>query len=156
MKKQILLAAGLLLLLSPVCFGQRAKTGGTLQSTLAARENQLWEAWKNRQAAPFQAALSEDSVLVGDMGVANKAQAIQGITGDDCTVQSFTLSDWKLTMFDRNTALLTYKGTQTGTCGGTALPASVMASTLWVRRGGKWYAAFHQETPMGPQSAPTQ
>jgi len=84
---------------------------------------------------------------VGDAGTADKAQAIKGITGMDCDVKSYSLSDFKLNMPSSNVALLTYKGTAEGTCGGTAIPVA-WASSLFVNRGGKWYAYSHQETPV--------
>jgi hypothetical protein len=62
-------------------------------------------------------------------------------------VKSYELSDIKVTFFNSDSALLTYKGTQDGTCAGKTVPPSVWASSLYVRRGGKWYAASHQETP---------
>ena len=147
MKKQILLVVIVLLTLGSVSFAQGRKSKGSLTNTLAAREKKLWEAWKNKQAGPFQAALSPDTILVGGSGTQGKAAAIKEITSDTCDVQSYELSEFTVTMFDKNTALLTYKATQSGTCGGTPLPATAMASSLWIKRGGKWWAAFHQETP---------
>jgi hypothetical protein len=64
-----------------------------------------------------------------------------------CEVKSYELSDTKVTFFNSDSALLTYKGTQDATCAGQTMPPSVWASSLYVRRGGKWYAASHQETP---------
>ena len=147
MKKQFLLAVIVLLALAAESSAQR-RSKTSMAEVLGAREKILWEAWKNKQAAPFEAAMSADSVMVSEMGPAGKADMLQMIPNNDCDVQSYELSDFKVTMYNANTAMLTYKGTQTGTCGGKPLPATVMASTLWIRRGGKWWAAFHQETPV--------
>jgi hypothetical protein len=62
-------------------------------------------------------------------------------------VKSFTLSDWKLTKYGANHALLTYKGAADGTCMGAAIPTT-WSSSLWVKRKGTWQVAFHQETPV--------
>jgi hypothetical protein len=168
MKRQLPLAAVLIFAVASLCYGQcgndsMAKSGsaasrrGSLEQTLADRETTLWQAWKDKNAAPFQQALSSDSLLVSDTGVAGKAQAIKEITSPACTVESFSLSDFKLTMFDRDAALLTYRATQNGKCGDTMLPANVFASSLWLKRGNKWLAVFHQESPAAQQSmAPTQ
>jgi hypothetical protein len=88
-------------------------------------------------------------VLVGETGAGGKEDTIKGITSTDCEVQDYALSDFKLTMFNKNTALLNYRGVQHVTCGGTAQPVNIVASSLWIKRRGKWYVAFHQETP-GP------
>lgn len=148
--KKYLLAAGIcLMLFGSLVSAQTAHKArkGTLVNVLAKRETRLWEAWKNHQAAPFRNALSWDTVMVGESGVAGKEDSIKGITSPDCTVQDYSLSDYKVTMFSRDVALLTYKAEQHVTCAGTAQPTNTVASTLWIQRRGKWYAAFHQETP---------
>jgi uncharacterized protein DUF4440 len=63
-----------------------------------------------------------------------------------CEVKSYDLSEIKVTFVNSSTAIITYKSTQEGTCGGEALPASVWSSSVYVMRGGKWLAASHQET----------
>lgn len=114
---------------------------------LSANENALWTAWKNKDAKPFQMWLSADSMLVGDQGIGSKKEVTDMLASMPCEIKSFTLSDWKLSMVDRDAALISYKGTQDGTCGGQALPSAVWASSLWANRKGKWVAVFHQETP---------
>lgn len=119
----------------------------SVEAQLTALDKQGWEAWKNRDGGFFQSFLSEDSIGVGATGVDNKAQIIKDISGSSCEVKSYSLDNFKVVMLDKNTAILTYKGTQDATCNGKALPATVWASSIFVRRGGKWLAAFHQETP---------
>lgn len=156
MKRHLLLAAILVLALASLSIAQEATPSPTpkpkaprvtkaqLQKQLADMETTLWNAWKNKDQKPFQTHLSADSVLVGDGGVTNKTGVLGGMSA--CDIKSFSLSDWKLTKLNASTSLLTYKGTQEGTCGGTAVPATVWGSTIWVKRKGAWVAAFHQET----------
>ena len=120
-------------------------TKAQLQKELVDMENSMWNAWKAKDASVFEKNLSADTVLVGGSGVSNKKTVIGGMS--DCDISSFSLSDWKMTKLNANAVLLTYKGTQSGTCGGTAVPASVWASSIWVKRKGAWVATFHQETP---------
>jgi hypothetical protein len=163
MKRYLPLAAILVIAFASVCLAQPQATASPSPATtakpkprmskaailkkLSANETALWNAWKNKDAKPFQMWLSAESVNVGDTGTGTKKDITEMIGSMPCEVKSFTLSDWKLTMVDSDAALITYKGTQDGTCGGTALPAGVWASSLWVNRKGKWLAAFHQETP---------
>ena len=163
MKRYLPLAAILVMAFATVSFAQPQATASPSPATaakpkprmsktqilkkLSANETALWNAWKNKDAKPFQMWLSADSVNVGDQGVGGKADVTKDIASMPCEIKSFTLSDWKLTMVDSDAALISYKGTQDGTCAGTALPAAVWASSLWVNRKGKWLAAFHQETP---------
>lgn len=161
MKRHLPLAALLLLALASISFAQPtpaaspspapkpkpAMTKAQTLKKLSASETKLWEAWKNKDAKPFKASLSADSVMVGDSGVQGKNDAIKDLTSAPCEVKSFQLSDWKLTMLNSSTAVLTYKGAADGTCGGMAIPAA-WSTSIWVNRGGKWMAAFHQETPV--------
>ena len=164
MKRYLPLAALLVMAFATFCFAQpqpsaspspapKAKpriSKAQLLKQLSAKETTLWEAWKNKNAKPFQANLSADSVMIGGGGVSNKADSIKEITSAACDVKSYSLSDWKLTMIDADAVLLTYKGTQDGTCGGVALPAAAWASSIWIKRGGRWLNFSHQESPVMP------
>jgi Domain of unknown function (DUF4440) len=159
MKKYLPFAIGLLLALASVSFGQEAAkpapspspkpkpamSKAQIQKSLIATEKKLWEAWKNKDAKPFKATLAADGIMVGENGTADKATTIKMITTMDCDVKSYALSDFKLNMPSPTVALLSYKGTAEGTCGGTAI-TPVWASSIFVNRGGKWYAFSHQET----------
>lgn len=158
MKRYLPLAALLLLAFASVSFSQPtpsaspspkpkpAMSKAQIQKTLIASEKKLWEAFKNKDPKPFKTTLSADSVGVGEMGVQSKADLLKEITSGGCDIKSFSLSDFKLTTIDGNAAVLTYKGVTEGTCGGKAIP-TVWSSTVYVRRGGKWLAVAHQETP---------
>lgn len=162
MKRYLPLAAILVMAFASLCVAQPQATASPSPSPkpkprmtkaqilkkLSANENALWNAWKDKDTKPFQMWLSADSVNVGDQGVSGKADVTKDLASMPCEIKSFTLSDWKLTMMNSDAALITYKGTQDGTCAGTALPSAVWASSLWVNRKGKWLAAFHQETPV--------
>lgn len=160
MKRYLPLAALLVLLLASISFAQTpaaspspspatkpAMSKAQIRSRLIATEKKLWEAWKNKDAKPFKATLSADSVMIGDSGVSGKNETITGITSAPCEIKSIELTDFKVTFLSAGTALLTYKGAAAGTCGGAAIP-TVWASSLYVSRGGKWLAASHQETPV--------
>lgn len=164
MKKCLPLAALLLLALASISFAQTTPaaspspspkpkpvmTKAQILKKLSASETKLWEAWKNKDVKPFKANLSADSVMIGDTGVAGKNDIVQMIASMPCAVKSFQLSDWKLTMLNSSTALITYKGSVEGTCAGKPIP-TVWSSSVWVNRGGKWLSAQHQETPIASQ-----
>jgi hypothetical protein len=162
MRKYLPLAALLLLVLASASFAQETQASpspspkpkpkvskAALLKQLSANENKLWEAWKSKDPKPFRTYLAADAVLIGGSGTNGKADAIKEITSMPCEVKSFTLSDWKISLVDADAALVTYKGTADGTCGGTAIPTT-WASSLWVKRGGKWQAFSHQETSVMP------
>lgn len=163
MKRHLPLAAVLVIAFASFCFAQPQPAASPspspkpkpriskaqLLKQLSAMETKLWEGWKNKDGKPFKTFLSADSVMVGGGGVSNKADAIKEITSTGCDVKSFTLSDWKLTMIDSNAVLLTYKAVTDGTCGGAAVP-TMWASSVWVKRGARWLAFAHQESPVMP------
>jgi hypothetical protein len=62
-------------------------------------------------------------------------------------VKTFSLSDWKLSMAGKDTAILTYKASQDAVCDGNKLAAEVYSGTVYVKKGDKWLAASYQETP---------
>ena len=159
MKKYLPSAASLLLALASLSFGQteaakatpppppkRAISKAQIQKNLIASEKKLWEAWKNKDPKPFKSALAADCQVIGEDGVEGKDAILKQITGMDCTLKSYELSDFKLTMLSSSMALLTYTGKANGTCGANAIPV-VWASSTWANRGGKWVAVAHQETP---------
>ena len=127
-----------------------AMTKAQLLKKLSGMETKLWDAWKNKDAKPFQSWLTSDSVMIGEEGTGTKSDVTKMIASMPCDVKSFSLSDWKLTTINSSAALLSYKATQDATCGGTAAPPVVWAGSVWVNRGGKWMALSHQETTGKP------
>src|ERR1700693_5757368 len=117
------------------------------EQKLVDMEKSLWEAWKNHDSAPFQKLLSSDSVNVNPMGVTGTEQAVKDIGGSDCKVNTYSVEDPKATLDEKDAVLLTSKATQDAVCGGQKVPETVWASSLWVKKGNEWKAAFHQETP---------
>src|ERR1041384_8587273 len=114
MKRYLPLAAILVIAFASVFFAQPQATASPSPATtakpkprmskaailkkLSANETALWNAWKSKDAKPFQMWLSADSVMVGDTGVGTKKDVTEMMASMPCEVKSFTLSDWKLTM----------------------------------------------------------
>ena len=156
MKRQAPLVTLIILCFATITLGQDATpspspkpvmTKAQSQKMIIATERKLWEAWKTRNLKAFKSYLSADSLMIGDAGVANKTEALKELETVECDIKSYELSDIKVTFLNGDAALLTYKAAQDGTCGGQAIPPSIWASSAYVRRGGKWWAASHQETP---------
>jgi hypothetical protein len=158
MTSRIPLALSVIILVASIAFSQEATPSPSpapkpamsraqSQKLIISTEKKLWEAWKMKDMKPFKANLSADSLMLSDTGVATKADALKEMESMSCEVKSYALSDIKVTFLNNDAALITYKSTQDATCGGQQVPAAVWASSAYVKRGGKWYAASHQETP---------
>ena len=158
MKKHLPLAAGLLLVFASVCFAQPqatpspspkpkpAMSKAQILKTLSAAEKKLWDAFKNKDPKPFKSGLAAEAFAISENGIEKKEDTVKMIPTAPCEIKSYELSDWKLTMLNSSTALVTYKGKTDGTCAGQPIP-TVWCSTIYANRGGKWLAVFHQETP---------
>ena len=117
-----------------------------LKDTLIKLEKQSWEAWKTRDGKFFQEFLAADHVEVGVGGTTDKATVVEGASSPGCVVRSYMVDKFQLTIFDSNTALLTYHAAQDTTCGGTVVPNPVWVSSLYVKRGKRWLNALYQQT----------
>ena len=158
MKKHLPLAAGLLFVFASVCFAQPqatpspspkprpAMSKAQMLKALSTAEKKLWDAFKNKDPKPFKAGLTADAFALDEHGIQKKEDTVKMIPTAPFEIKSYELSDWKLTMINSSTALVTYKGKTDGTCAGQAIPTA-WCSTLYVNRNGKWLAVFHTETP---------
>jgi hypothetical protein len=126
--------------------GARADKGA-LKEILVNLEKQSWEAWKNHDGKFFQDFLSDDHVELGSGGPASKAAVVNMVGGTACSVKSYAVDHFELTMLSSDTALLTYHAAQDTTCGGKPVPSPVWVSSLFVKHGDRWLNALYQHSP---------
>jgi hypothetical protein len=133
---------------APLLLAQGAKTDkAAIKETLTRLEKQSWEAWKNHDGKFFNEFLSDDHVEMGFQGPNDKATVVKGVASGACSVKSYTVDKFEVAMLDTNTALLTYHAAQDTTCGGKAVPSPVWASSLFMKRGDRWYNVLYQQSP---------
>jgi hypothetical protein len=118
-----------------------------LKETLIQLEQQTWEAWKNRDGKFFQDNLSDDHVEIHGGGRTGKADVVAGVASPACTVKTYALDNFQLTVIGSDSALLSYHAAQDTTCGSYAVPSPVWVSSLWVKRDGRWANVLFQQTP---------
>ncbi len=134
---------------SSAAFGQTKMSkdkNNSVETQIITMEKAGWEAWKNKNGGWFQTNLTDDYLLVNSGGVENKSQVVKS-TASDCDIKSYSLDNFRFIMLDKNSALITFTGMQDGVCSGKTIPANVRASSVYVKRGGKWLNAFYTETP---------
>ena len=120
------------------------------EAQIVALEKRAFEAWKNKDKRFFQEHMAEDGQYLDLNGAGGKAQYVQAIIDNNCTVNGYALDKTKVTMLSKDVALLTYRYTYDIVCGGKPEAGPLWASTLYVKRGGQWLIAFHQEIPAAP------
>lgn len=118
------------------------------EGELVALEKASWEAWQKRDGKYFESFLSVDHVEVGQSGIAGKSQIVAFVGNPVCKVNSYKVDRFKLTLFEKNTALLTYYAEQDTVCGSVTVPSPAWASSLYIKRDGKWLNALYQQTPI--------
>jgi hypothetical protein len=118
-----------------------------LKDKLVSLEQQSWVAWKTHGGSFFSHFLSDDHVEVGFQGITDKKNVVAGVASPACSVESYSISNFTVTRISKDVALLVYHAEQKTTCGGVAVPSPVWASSLYVRRGGRWLNAVYQQSP---------
>ena len=142
--KRSIIALALLTLIAPFALGQM-KRDNSIEAQIVALEQKAFEAWKNKDKKFFEEHMYEAGQYLDADGVGGKAQYVKAIVDNNCTVSSYSLDNTKVTMLGEDVALLTYRYANDVVCGGKPEASPLWASTVYVRRGGKWLIAFHQE-----------
>lgn len=127
------------------------------KDALVTLEKSAYEAWKSKDAKFWDTFLSGNFVGYGSSGKLDKASAAKEYTGADCDIKSYALSDEQMRPLGNDAALITYKTTVDGTCGGQKVPANSWAASIYARDGDTWKGAFHAEAPIvDPKAAPAK
>ncbi len=146
MKKIIMLMVMAICACSGVFGQEKSKAANnSIETQLIKMEKQAWEEWKNKNRSFVQNYLSDDAFFLYGDGVVDKAQIVKAV--GNCEFKSYSLDNFKFLSLDKNVALLTYTAAQDIVCGGKTQPAMVRATSVYVKRGGKWLNTFYTETP---------
>ncbi len=147
--KLSIVALALLTLVVTFAVGQTKQTD-SVETQIIALEKMAFEAWKNKDRKFFEDHMSEAGQYLDPSGVGGKAQYVKAIIDNNCTVSKYSLDNTKVTMLSNDVALLNYRYTHDVVCGGNPEASPLWASTIYVKRDGKWLIAFHQELAAAP------
>jgi hypothetical protein len=124
---------------------EKTASAGPPKVALVTLEKSAYAAWKSKDAKFWDTFLSDKFVGWGTSGKLDKVSAKKEYTGADCEIKSYALSEERVSPRGKQAALITYKVTVDGTCGGQKIPANSWAAGVYVRDGGQWKAAFHAQ-----------
>ena len=131
---------------SSFAFGQeKTSKNNSVEAQIIALEKASWEAWKNRDAKWYQNNLTDDALNVTSGSVSDKSQQIKNL--GDCEVKSFSLDNFKFLSLDKNAALITFTAVMDAVCNGKTVPSTALASSVYVKRDGKWLNILYTDTP---------
>jgi uncharacterized protein (TIGR02246 family) len=119
-----------------------------LKDEIVAVEKRAWQAFADHDVKAYSDVWTDDAVeALADGSVLTGKQAILAdLKSTNCKVKSFDIGKPKVRQVSPDVAILTYDLTQDVTCGATKLAPKANASSLYVRRGGKWLGVHYQET----------
>ena len=111
-------------------------------------EKTFWEKMKSKDVKALGKYLSDEALSFDEDGAINtKTTLMSGIP--DLQLTDYLLEHFKAIVLDKDTAIVIYKATQSGTYKGAPLPTGPLnCSTTWIKRNKQWLIAFHQETPI--------
>ncbi|HEX8069913.1 MAG TPA: nuclear transport factor 2 family protein [Pyrinomonadaceae bacterium] len=123
------------------------------EAAITDREKAVWDALKRKDYAAFGDMMADEFVIVSEDGIENKQQMMTEIKNFAPT--DVTFSDWRFLPIDNDAAVVTYQTVVKGTGDGKPLPEKPERnSSVWIRRGDKWVAVFHQECDVAEAPPP--
>ena len=125
-------------------------TAAPTTDALLALEKRANEAYIKGEAKFFGDFLSDKAVMTNGGQRMSKADFVKMVSEIKCNIkEGWPLAELQIQKLNDDAYILSYQSTMDGTCihnGKTEKqPSPVRASTLWVRNGETWQAAFHGE-----------
>jgi hypothetical protein len=118
----------------------------SVEKTIEANIRQRWHDLKDKKKDAFAAVLSDDNTQVwaDGRGARDKATAVRNL--DDWTLNSYSLSNFKVTLLGPNAVVATYRAKPQGTAGGQEFNMTLDVTEVWVKRGAEWKELRFHET----------
>ena len=114
-------------------------------------ESEVWEALKRGDGEADGRLLSEDFLGVYTVGFADRAAHVAQLA-DGPTVSEYTIGEARLMVLSDDMVLLAYRAEFARLDGDE--PESVLISSIWQERHGRWVNVFSQDTPSA-ETAPS-
>jgi hypothetical protein len=150
MKKAVVTLAIVLSLSLPV-LAQAPKQNAPAKAPAAtaaveAKIRQEWQDFKAKNKTGLGAALADDTTQIwaDNKPARDKATALKDM--DAFTIDTFTLSNVKVTPLGAGAALATYQAKVVGAMGGQKMDVTLAVTEVWVKRGSDWKDLRYHES----------
>lgn len=108
-------------------------------------EKQTWKLAQQKELMKFAAFIAEDFTgIYPDAENVTKLQLMQSLGA--ITLKNYELTDFKIKMLTKDSAIVTYKAASTVLAGDKETFARVSLTAGWAKRSGKWQIVFYRET----------
>jgi hypothetical protein len=128
-----------------------ATVHGTTVQRLITKERASWDLAIKRDAGAYKAFHAPDFFTVTGTGVVNRAPSEASAMDPNVRFNQCKLSGFDVHFVAENAALITYRVKAAGFDHGKAFQLDSHASSLWMKRDGKWLNVFYQATPTSKQ-----
>jgi len=114
---------------------------------LFAEERASWDLAIKREATAYTALHAPDFFTVGGTGVVDRVHSETSAMDANVRFDRCELSEFGIRFVAENAALVTYHVKAAGLDHGKTFQLDSYASSLWMKRDGKWLNVFYQATP---------
>jgi len=129
----------------------QAVNKAAVQTAIVANEKAISDAFMKADAKAFHAHVTPDGLGVDGMGP-SKVSEMDAMMAD-YKIQNYTISASQFMWINDTTVVHIYRWKGKATYKGQPAPDDTWSSTVWTNQGGKWLAAFHQESVAMPPPA---
>src|SRR3954470_20236397 len=118
------------------------------KDAIMAKENEAWQAFKDKNADAFKKLVDKDFKGVYDAGVDNLDQELAEMKTSD--MKSFTISDFTSFSDEKDVIVTTYKCAIQSSNGGKDKSGTYNCGTVWKMENNAWLAIFHTNVKAEP------
>ena len=111
------------------------------KDAVMAKENEAWQAFKDKNADAFTKLVDKDFKGVYDAGIVNLEQELAEMKTTD--MKSFKISDFTSFSDEKDVIVTTYKCALQSSNAGKDASGTFNCGTVWKMENGAWLAIFH-------------
>jgi hypothetical protein len=118
-----------------------------LKADILAKETKVWQTFLGTRpdTAAFERLATSDYLCIEATGILmTKTENIAQL--NHLTFSSFKIQDPQVRELSPSAALIVARVRYSGTADGHSMSGETLTSTIWVKRGSKWFAQLHTET----------